>query len=250
MVLAHLVGDGEHILPVEALPDQPMGLVRLLRVQGRQGHPAAGHHRRPGGVDHVAAHRAHVEGRAQQVGGPVGVHHLLAAQKLGHGDAQGLGQRLQQGQVGQAPARLPPAHRLVGDAQQLRQPGLGEAAALPETLDGPACDITVHTFSQPFPRSLTQGRDVCPPTLRREGAAPGYKTPPAGEKTWKDTACFRDVPPCRRRFYGAVRTAAYCPCLSFLRWIIRRKAPVPKEKIRFTRLMVAELAPVRSRISV
>ena len=62
------------------LPD----LTLLEPLAKALGHPAAGHHRRPGGVDHVAAHRAHVEGRAQQVGGPVGVHHLLPAQKLGH----------------------------------------------------------------------------------------------------------------------------------------------------------------------
>lgn len=107
MVLAHFVGDGEEILPVKALPEQLVGFVRLLRLQGGQGDAAAGHHRRPGRVDDVAAHRAHIQRGAQDVGGAVGIDHLLAAQKLGHRDAQRPGQGLQKGHVGEAPARFP-----------------------------------------------------------------------------------------------------------------------------------------------
>ena len=38
----------QQILPVKALPEQLVGFVRLLRLQGGQGDAAAGHHRRPG----------------------------------------------------------------------------------------------------------------------------------------------------------------------------------------------------------
>lgn len=82
-------------------------LVRLLRLQRRQGYAAAGVGTFTHRPDHVAAHRADVEKAARQVPGPVAVFCAVSGKQLGHRHAQRPSQGLQQRDIGQAPARLP-----------------------------------------------------------------------------------------------------------------------------------------------
>ena len=59
----------------------------------------------------------------------------LAAQQLGHGDAERFGKRQQQGDVRQAQPALPFADRLVGDEQLFAQLLLGQSVRLAQLGD-------------------------------------------------------------------------------------------------------------------
>ena len=84
-----------------------VGVVGCFCLQRGQSDAAAADARRAGSGQDVAADRTDVEAAAQQVGGTVRVGDDLAGEQLRQRDVQRGGQRLQQGDVGQAAARLP-----------------------------------------------------------------------------------------------------------------------------------------------
>lgn len=116
---------------------------------------------KPDGVDGVAADGADVEFAAQQVGGDVSVGDMLAVHQLHHADAQGLSQRLQQGDVRKTFGGLPLGDGLAADAQDLGEGGLGQITAFPELPDGGAGYISIHgchfLSERSIPRKKAQG---------------------------------------------------------------------------------------------
>ena len=195
------------MFPVKALPNEPVPLVRLLRLQRRQRHAAAGHHRRTGGVDDISAHRADVQGRAQNIGRTVGIDHLLAREQLRHRNAQRSSQRLQQRDIGQAPGVLPLGHRLVCHPDFLRQLSLCQTPAFPQAFDGSACDIMIHFASLPFSPTISQDENAG--NLRPvESSAKSRTCPTAGPAHVTLFSPFgaqssSESPPCRRKRCGS-----------------------------------------------
>lgn len=121
-----------------------MVLVGLLRLQGRQGDAAAGDQGAACGVEDVPAEGTDIKLGPQEVGGAVGVDHLLTGEELRQRDPQGGGQGLQKGHIRQSPAGLPLGDGLAADGEPLRQLLLGQAPALPQGFDCGAGDIGVH----------------------------------------------------------------------------------------------------------
>ena len=107
MFLGHGVVHGDVPIVLHLLHLDAVGLVGLLSLQRRQVHPATVEGPLAHGVDHIAADRTDVELAPQHVPRPVPVGLIVPGEQLGHGDPQGPGQGLQQGDVGQTLARFP-----------------------------------------------------------------------------------------------------------------------------------------------
>ena len=67
-------------------------------------------------VEDVAAQGADVEFSPQEIGGDIAVGDVLAVHQLDEGDPQGLGQGLEQGDVGQPLGSLPFGDGFAADA--------------------------------------------------------------------------------------------------------------------------------------
>ena len=144
-----------------------MVFVGGLGFQRGQGEAAAAEHRRPGAVDDVAADGADVPLGPEQVAGAVGVGDAVPGEQLHDGDVQGLGQGLDEGDVGVAFGGLPLGDGFVADLEPGGQLGLGEAFPLPQPFDDGSCDVWIHGFLLLLPPYLTMGREKRPPTGRR-----------------------------------------------------------------------------------
>lgn len=168
VVPAHLVGDRDIELVLDALDADGVAFVGSLRLQRGQGDPAAAHDGLSRAEDHVGADRADVEFGAQHVRGPVGVDHVLPGEQLDDRDAQGLGQRLDQGDVGVPAAGLPPGNGLVADVHPFRQLQLCDLSLLAQAPDHGAGDILIHSGHLPGPYDNTPAPKG-QPTIRRHG---------------------------------------------------------------------------------
>ena len=104
--LGHLMGDFHVQLMLDFGDGGGVGVVGCFCLQRGQSDAAAADARRAGSGQDVAADRTDVEAAAQQVGGTVRVGDDLAGEELRQRDVQRGGQRLQQGDVGQAAAGI------------------------------------------------------------------------------------------------------------------------------------------------
>ena len=144
MLLGHGVVYGDEMLVFHLFDGDGVGVIGFLRFQGGQSNAAAADHRVTGGVDHVAAEGADIEFAPEHIGGNVLVDNLLPVHQLDDGNAQRLGQGLQQSNIGQALGSLPFGDGFAADADLLCQVRLCQIPAFPQLLDGCAGNIAVH----------------------------------------------------------------------------------------------------------
>ena len=117
MPLLHGVVQGDVDLVLHRLQGDGVVFVGGLGLQWGQGEAAAAEHRRPGAVDDVAADGADVPLGPEQVAGAVGVGDAVPGEQLHDGDVQGLGQGLDEGNVGVAFGGLPLGDGFVADLE-------------------------------------------------------------------------------------------------------------------------------------
>ena len=103
----HRVRGGDIKLVLDILNADVVRLVGLLGFERGQGDTAARDHRTAGRVQHIAAHRTHIQPGAAHIGRAVDVDDLLAGKQLGHGNAQRGCKRLEKRNVRKAAPRLP-----------------------------------------------------------------------------------------------------------------------------------------------
>ena len=90
MFYGHGVGDGDEMLIFHILHGDGVTVVRVFRLQRRQGNTAAADTGVSGSVDDIAADGADVELAPQHIGGDIPVCDVLAVHQFNDGDAQGL----------------------------------------------------------------------------------------------------------------------------------------------------------------
>ena len=145
----HRMRGGNIKLVLDILNAKVVRLIGLLGFERRQGDAAARDHRAAGRVQHIAAHRAHIQPGAAHVGGAVNVDDLLAGEQLRHGNAQRGRKRLEQRNIRKAAAGLPFGNGLVADADLLGELELGQMLFFAQRADRRAGYIIVHVHS-PF----------------------------------------------------------------------------------------------------
>ena len=103
----HRMRGGDIKLVLDILNADVVRLVGLLGFERGQGDAAARDHRAAGRMQHIAAHRTHIQPGAAHIGRAVDVDDLLAGKQLGHGNAQRGCKRLEKRNVRKAAPRLP-----------------------------------------------------------------------------------------------------------------------------------------------
>ena len=124
-------------------------LVGLLGFERGQGDTAARDHRTAGRVQHIAAHRTHIQPGAAHIGRAVDVDDLLAGKQLGHGNAQRGCKRLEKRNVRKAAPGLPFGNCFVADADLLGELKLRQMLLFAQRADRRAGNIIVHIHA-PF----------------------------------------------------------------------------------------------------
>lgn len=104
---AHRMRGGDIKLVLDILNADVVCLVGLLGFERGQGDAAARDHRAAGRVQHIAAHRTHIQPGAAHIGRAVDIDDLLAGKQLGHGNAQRGCERLEKRNVRKAAPRFP-----------------------------------------------------------------------------------------------------------------------------------------------
>ena len=107
MLLGHGVSHSDKMLVLHMLHRHAMVLIGLFRFQGRQSDAAAADQGAAGSVDHIAAEGTDLEFAPEHIAGGVLIGDLLAVQQFDDGDAQSLGQGLEQADVRQPLCGLP-----------------------------------------------------------------------------------------------------------------------------------------------
>ena len=107
VTFGHWMVDRDIMFVLDDLALHGVFRIRFFRFERRQRQSAAGNDGRTGAVQHVAADRADIQLRAQQIGCAVGIDDLLAAEQLGQGNLQDACQGFKQGNVGKTLARFP-----------------------------------------------------------------------------------------------------------------------------------------------
>ena len=95
-------------------------------------------------INRIAADGAEVEFRPQHIGGDVFIDNLLSVHQLNDGNAQGLGQGLQKGDVWQTPGSFPFGDCFAADTNFFCQLRLGQLSLLPKLPDGGSGYIGIH----------------------------------------------------------------------------------------------------------
>ena len=102
----HGMGQGDKQLIFHGFHLGKVRLLRLLRLQCRQGNAAAGNHGFSGGPQHIAADRADIKPGPQNIGALVLVADGLPGEQFGYGEAKTFRQGLQKADVRKPPAGI------------------------------------------------------------------------------------------------------------------------------------------------
>ena len=144
VIFRHGVMDGDKMLILHALHGDAVVIVRRFCFGRGQCDAAAADDSVTHTVDDIATDGADIEFAPEHIGGNVLVGDMLAAHQFDEGNAQGLSQRLQQGNVRQSLAGFPLGDGLAADTDPLCQLRLGQIFLFPQLADGGTGYIGVH----------------------------------------------------------------------------------------------------------
>ena len=136
VVLGHGMIERDAPIVLNALDGKGVFRIRLFGLLGKHRGTAAAKAAFPERMYHVSADRTNIKHAFEHVARAIGISPNVTSQKLGHAYTEPLGQRLNEGNVGETTAGLPLTDSFIGHAKAFRQGALSEAALFTQPFDG------------------------------------------------------------------------------------------------------------------